>query len=44
MFMIFFLGCAAALRKHVGVRVQTHRLIEQMSEADVKHAKVAADL
>ena len=39
-----FLGCATALRKHAGVRVQTHRLREQMSEADGKHARAAADI
>jgi len=39
-----FLGCPAALRKHAGVRVQTHRLREQMSEADGKHARAAADI
>jgi hypothetical protein len=40
----FPLGCATALRKHAGVRVQTHHLREQMSEADGKHARAAADI
>ena len=40
----FFLGCATAFRKHAGVRVQTDRLPEQMSEADGKHARAAADI
>jgi hypothetical protein len=40
----FFLGCATALRKHAGVRVQTGRLREQMSEADGKHARAAAGI
>jgi hypothetical protein len=40
----FFPGCAAALRKHAGVRVQTDRLREQMSEADGQHARAAAGI
>jgi hypothetical protein len=40
----FFLGCAAALREHADVRVQTDRLPEQMSEADDKQARAAADI
>jgi hypothetical protein len=40
----FFLGCATALRKHAGVRVQTHRLREQVSEADSQHARAASDI
>ena len=39
-----FLGCAATLRKHASVRVQADRLIEQMSEADGKHARTAAGI
>src|SRR5712664_1186883 len=38
---LVFLGCATALRKHAGVRVQTDRLDEQMSEADGEHARPA---
>jgi len=37
-----FPGGATALRKHAGVRVQAHRLREQVSEADGKHARAAA--
>jgi hypothetical protein len=39
-----FLGCATGLRKHAGVRVQTHRLRDRMSEADGKHPRTAADI
>jgi hypothetical protein len=44
MFMTLFLGYAAALGKHAGIRVQTDRLREQMSEADDKHARAAAGI
>ena len=44
MFMALFLGGPAALRKHVGVRVQTDRLLEQMSKADGKNARAAAGI
>jgi len=40
----FLRGSATALREHAGVRVQTHRPREQMSEADGKHARAAADI
>jgi hypothetical protein len=40
----FFRGCAAALRKHAGVRIQTDRLPEQMSQADGQHARAAAGI
>jgi hypothetical protein len=39
-----FPGCATALRKHAGVRVQADRAGEQMSEADGKHARAAAGI
>jgi hypothetical protein len=38
------LGCAAALHKLPGVRVQADRLLEQMSEADGQHARAAAGI
>jgi len=38
------LRCAAALRKHLGVRVKADRLPEQMSEPDGKDARAAADI
>jgi hypothetical protein len=44
MFMMLFLGCATAFGKHAGVRVQTDRPREQMSEADGKHARAAAGI
>jgi hypothetical protein len=34
----------AACRKYAGVRVQTNRLPEQMSKADVKHARAAVGI
>jgi hypothetical protein len=40
----FLLGCAAARRKHAGVKVQTNRLPEQISKADGKHAKAAVGI
>ncbi len=39
-----FLGRAAALRKHAGIRVQTDRLLEQVSKADGERAWAAADI
>jgi hypothetical protein len=33
-----------ALREHPGVRVQTHRLLEQMGETYGKHARAAAGI
>jgi hypothetical protein len=39
-----FLGREAALREHVGIRVQTDHLLEQASKADGEHAWAAAGI
>jgi hypothetical protein len=37
-----FLGRAATLREHAGIRVQPGHLLEQVNKADSKHAWAAA--
>jgi len=39
-----FLGCATALGKLAGLRVQADRPLERESEADGQHARAAADI